>query len=124
MEWLWQGLLANGLWRGVEIVMIAVIGAIMAFLKSRGKSWIDPTLYGLRASAFLAILIFFATALATLPSVQPEINGENAETRVRSWLDHFHLASTVMPNSPIASWYLLTRIGNRDVGTRPFSEYL
>ena len=46
----------------LQWMLVLLGGALVAFLKFRGKRWLDPILFGLVTSALLALL-FFAFAV-------------------------------------------------------------
>jgi hypothetical protein len=70
----------------LQWLLVAVGGALVTFLKVRGKRWADPILWGLATSALLALLFFALVAHARLQQLPPLMRVESAEQLVYEWI--------------------------------------
>lgn len=100
---------------------------MVALLARNASAWAAPAIYGLSASALLAVSILAIKTIGRLPAKRPVIDLDNVEGEVRRWLDNFR---TGVQNSPIAEAhfrFIVTMDGGAKllVGRpRDFSGYL
>jgi hypothetical protein len=95
MDWLWQGVLTNGLWWS----FVVAGGAVIAIGKAKGWRWVTPILYGFAASALVLFIIVMAHMWKLFP-LEQRITPKTAESNIRRWVDKFHLAVQALPDNP------------------------
>lgn len=88
MDWLWQGIVTNGLYG----LIVLLGGLVIAIGRARRWRWITPVLYGLGASGILAVIVTVFLIWTVLPERRVTLN--TVETDIRSWLDAWHLSVT------------------------------
>jgi hypothetical protein len=105
MDWLWQGLTTEGL----GTLGVLAVGGLIAWMKRRGSTWVQPLLYGLAAATLIAVMfaawVTTRTNLASAPRHDPTTI-ENAEARVRQWSDELNF-SVRREQDPATIWSLL-----------------
>src|SRR5438105_1505763 len=89
MEWLWQGLLSNWLSSLLAAAFILGVGAMMTYLKKKEWRLSTPLLYGLGASAFVAVILIALVVIIRMPKEPERITPDNVEIHARTWLEKF-----------------------------------
>jgi hypothetical protein len=107
--WLWQGIIAN--WMFWAIMGIA--GLAGGFLKSKGGKWL-PILYNGLLSAGLVGLIIFTGNLQIKLSMEEKAKTtiNNIESKARTWLDKFQIATQSLPGDDVHFRYIATTPNN------------
>src|SRR5215210_5867190 len=94
----------------LQWMLVLLGGALVAFLKFRGKRWVDPILFGLLTSALLALLFFAFAVQARLVVLPPTMNVGNVDQLIFQWIkaygysierleaDDMHFAFEIRPN--------------------------
>jgi hypothetical protein len=94
----------------LQWMLVLLGGALVAFLKFRGKRWLDPILFGFVTSALLALLFFACAVKAQLMVLPPTMNVGNVEQLLFQWIkaygysierleaDDMHFAFEIRPN--------------------------
>lgn len=83
MDWIWQGVLTNGLYA----LLILAGGIVIARLRARGVRWVDPLLYGCIASVLIFVVIVAVRANQYIGrQSQSIVNDKNIEETIKTWL--------------------------------------
>src|SRR4051794_8899995 len=70
----------------LQLILVLMSGALVTFLKTRRRRWVDPILCGVATSALVALLFFALAAHARLQRLPPPMRVENAEQLVYGWI--------------------------------------
>ena len=119
--WMVQGLATQIVWG----LLVLAGGIVIAYLKRTASEWFAPAVYGLAASAIIAIGLYAFMRLISLPGrPTPQITAENVEQNIRAWLDEFSLSSRKL-DEPAATFALLITLSNGDLieVARPKGQY-
>ena len=95
-NWFAQGIITNIAWT----LGIALGGVVVAVLARYASPWATPTLYGLGASATLAVIVG-AARFGFLKPKRTTVRPGNASSVVRDWLDKANIA---VQNTPLDGW--------------------
>jgi hypothetical protein len=96
MDWswhsVWQGVLSNAIYA----LLIFGVGVLLTLLKQRGSRWVTPIVYGLGASALVAVILLAFVAVTRIPKEQPQITPDNVEANIRTWLDASGISTRIL----------------------------
>jgi hypothetical protein len=99
-DWLWQGVVASFVY---EMLAFLLVGIGMAYLKKRYPQLASLAMWGLGASALVALIVFCIrenVAMSETPKPPQPITLENADENVRSWLVELGYPVQKIPPNP------------------------
>ena len=120
MDWLWQGLLTNGLWA----LLLFGGGIVVAILRAKKQAWATPVLYGIGTVVCLAVIVFTFTGRPVFS--KPLTEESNIEEKIKDWSAHlgFALQPAAPAQEPSFAYRLIIPNGDniivvRDATSRP-----
>src|ERR1700687_3490144 len=110
LGWLLQGLISNWL----SALLILAGGALIAYLKKKSSSWLNPLVWGMAGCGLVAFMLLCFWGITAIPkSHPPDVTQGNIEQNLRAWLDDFAL-STKKQDDSSADFVLVTTLPNGD----------
>lgn len=89
-EWLWQGLLTNGIYA----ILILGGGLMFGYLKKQGSALLPTFSYAFGGAACVAVVIFCFRGIANMPHTPIQTTGDNVESEIVDWTNSLGIAKT------------------------------